>query len=208
MNRFKLLLSSALVAACVQTSWGAVYGFEVLENNSPIDLAPQLYMDVTDNVGNVTIRIGNAGPAASTIASIFFDTPSNLITLVPALSVSYSNAGISFSVAAGGNLPGGNNVGFSSDGVAHAANPKPHNGVNPGEWVEFVFATNGSVVDALSSNPAGMRVGLHVISLADGQSETYVNTRPPTNVPDSASTLALLGLGLGALGFVARRRKA
>ena len=29
-----------------------------------------------------------------------------------------------------------------------------------------------------------------------------------TRVPDSASTLALLGLGLGALGFVARRRKA
>jgi hypothetical protein len=57
------------------------------------------------------------------------------------------------------------------------------------------------VISAIGSGE--LRFGLHVIAFDNGGSATYINS--PTAVPEP-STYAMLLVGLGLVGFMARRR--
>jgi len=67
--------------------------------------------------------------------------------------------------------------------------PRPHNGVNPGEWVRITFGINGGTfADVIEGiNTGAMRIGAHIIAFPDGSSESAI-------VPEPA-TISLLGLG-------------
>jgi hypothetical protein len=90
-----------------------------------------------------------------------------------------------------------------------ALSPAPANGVNPGQYVSIFFnLINGKTFsDTITAiGDGGLRFGLHVINFGDGASESFVGPGTPgTPVPDAASTLLLLAMGLG--GIVAFRRK-
>jgi hypothetical protein len=69
--------------------------------------------------------------------------------------------------------------------------------------VTFRFAANGyGPKDDLYSG--ALRIGIHAQAFADGGSASFVTYAAPVPEPE---TYAMVLLGLGVVGFVARRRK-
>ncbi len=99
-----------------------------------------------------------------------------------------SGPGTAFSQGASpGHLPDSNQ--FNPPFITHAEfladsdSPVPHNGVEPGEWVEILFdlqqdCTFADVMTEL--NDLTLRIGVHVIAFPDGSSYSAVNPEPAT----------------------------
>lgn len=196
-----------------------MYGFTCITNNSSIDAAigkAQLTVEATaygtpTSQGEYTqalFTFKNVGPEQSVISEIYFDDG----TLLGIASV-INSSGVQFAPysADPGDLSGGNTIGFevTAGFLAEANNPEPKWGVGPGEQVGIVFnlqsgKTFDDVLDELATGApgTGLRIGIHVKSFADGESESFVNTPPVVPLPGAI----LLGvLGLGAAGLRLRR---
>jgi hypothetical protein len=107
------------------------------DNNCEIGES-QFLLDVTGSDGSVNFRFSNLGPAASSIADIYFDWSSATAALSPGTIT--NGPGVSFSWGASpNNVPGGNPLGFAADLGADSNAPTQPNGVNPGEFVTFNF---------------------------------------------------------------------
>ena len=187
------------------------YQFEAVTANNVADVATgeaQLYMLVESVAGNkVSFTFHNDGPLASSICDIYwddmFDSKKGIGTSILSDSgvvITDSGAGVSFSMGASpGNLPGGNSIGFKASISADSNNPTQPMGVNPGEWVKFVFSikspyTYSNVLGEL--NPyvnTGLRVGIHVQGFTGGGSESFIAVPAPAAVWGGASLLTALG---------------
>jgi len=83
--------------------------------------------------------------------------------------------------------------------------PRRNNSINPGEWHTLQSAlvtgeTFATVTGALSIGD--LRIGLHVQAIGEaGGSESFVTVIPEPEI------YAMMGVGLGLMGWVARRRK-
>ncbi len=192
----KIVLGVALLLGS-SPAQGLTLGFACitgdLAGNCSIGEA-QLTVDVTDPLPNgVRFQFANAGPAASSIADVYFDDG-------PLLSIFliFNTAGsVQFSgFASPPNLPGGDGLsppfettrGFSADSDA----PVQPMGVNPGESLGIVFLLEPgkSFADVLASLEDGsLRIGIHVQGFAGGGSESFVNVPEP-------GAVGLVGLGL------------
>ena len=177
-----------------------VYPFETFTDNGGYYNSPELklYVEVSDGEGRVDFTFYNESLFESSIAGIYFDDGSLL-----GIYAITEGAGTSFSQpATPGNLPAGNTleppfvtaVSIGSDA------PRPKNGINPGEWVRVTFnliddSMPATVIDEL--NTGALRIGVHIIALPDGSSESAVA------VPEPA-TIVLLGLG--GLALLCKRR--
>ena len=191
----------AIVGSQCQVSLAAIYGLEVFTSNGYYYDNPglDLYVDVTPDGDQVRFEFRNDSTLASSIEGIYFDDGS-------LFGIAYidEGAGTSFSQGASPpNLPAGEMLvppfetsqGFLSDSDP----PASGNGVNPGEWLAIVFdllegKTLGNVLDELNDDT--LRVGIHVISLPDGSSESAVTPEPVT----------LIFMGLGGWTLLRRRR--
>ncbi|MBD5778007.1 VPDSG-CTERM sorting domain-containing protein [Pelagicoccus sp. NFK12] len=211
----KKTLITSLIALTATISANAIsFGFTQITSNGPEDVSAQLSADVQDvNGTQVSFKFSNTGPIASTIGEIYFDHSGLLASLDSVLG---NSAGVDFSDFSPNpsNLPGGNSVSptFTSDFGAEAA-PGNGNGIDPGEWVTFgLTLTNGvSFADLITGlNSGSVRLGMHVRAIGQqGASEGYINNPNdpgpgpgPDPVPDSGTTLALLGAALlGVIGF-------
>lgn len=189
------------------------YPFEIFTENSPYfdDPGWNLYVDVWDGMGPVVnFTFYNDSALQSSIARIYFDDGSLLGVEEIFNSQDYT---LFDSAASPGDLPGGENlippfVGDVTDKefTIGSESPPPWKGVNNGdpmnEWVTVQFnLINGGDLDGVCGelNSGALRVGLHVINLPEGYSESAVN------VPEPAS-IALLGLG--GLSLLSRKRRA
>lgn len=170
--------------------------------------AQQLFVDITDEGGGqVRFTFRNEGPLASSIQAIYFDD-GHLLGIASIVN----GPGTEFSQGASpGDLPGGNTltipfnvtVGF----LASADNPAPSKGVNPGQWVAIVFslingATYQDVIDDMGNG--SLRIGMHVIGQADGDSDAFINNGDDTPV---VPLPAGAGLALAGLAPLALRRR-
>jgi len=200
----RLIFASILLVA--GPTYAVTYSFEEITNNSPINVASQLSVDVTAADGDVLFTFYNNVGLASSIADIYFDNSLGLIALP--MAITDSGAGVDFTTPASpGSLPGQNAVGFVTTAgfSADSTAPTAANGVDAAsEWVALQFDLVGantfnSVIAAM--NAGTFRVGLHVQALSDGQSEGYVTMIPEPEI------YAMMGVGLGLMGWVARRRK-
>jgi hypothetical protein len=210
MRSFVSLAAAVALAGGIsigaQSAQAISFGFEVLEDNSPIDLSGQLFVDVLDAGGGlVSFEFQNIGPLASSITGIYFHDATTLID--PPLVIDSQSAGVSFSLGASPpDLPGGDNASpafVTTTGLlADSDPPVAPNGINPGEWLLILataFTDFNSIIAGLMSGD--LRIGLHVQALSDGASETYINT--PTPIPLPAGLLLFLS-GLAGVGFLGR----
>jgi len=179
-----------------------VYPIDIFTNNGPYYNSPDLdlYVEVSDGTSQVDFTFHNASLIDSSVSRIYFedDLFLGIASITDGPGTSFSNPSIP------GNLPGGDLLQppfvaareFSISG----APPPSIDGVNPGEWVQITFdlINNGTfqgVIDELDA--ASLRIGIHLIALPDGSSESAVVPEP--------TTIALLGLGTLAL---LRKRRA
>jgi len=216
MNAFKLhgrILPAILAAAWLgagaaraQTSLDFTpFEFEGVSNPSDLE-----YIDLNAYIitatGGVSVSISNQSlpgdPGVTgtrpTVTRIFFEDRSgaagNEVTILS------HSGGVSFTRTDAANLPGGTNIGFEVDSAFTANNPRPVNGIDPGESIVFLF--NGATYEQMRAGVASgdFRIAMHVqeIGRYGEDSASFVNV-----VPEPGSALTLL---LGSLLLLRRRR--
>lgn len=207
-TKFFIIIVVLAVACWAPAASAITYSFFNITNNNADDVATagQYLVDVTAAGAQVQFIFTNSGPAASSIADIYFDDGSLL-----GIANIINGPGVSFSQGASpANLPGGNaifpqfetTVGFLAD----SDSPVQPNGVNPGEFVKIVFDLKGGqsfadVLDELSNRD--LRIGIHVQGFAGDGSESFINN----GIVPIPPTALLLGSGLLGLGLLGWRRK-
>lgn len=216
MTAFRSFVFAAAFAGAATAAQAATFGFTNITNNNAGDAAigeAQFSLDVTDAGGGlVDFTFVNAGPAQSTMATLYFDDAAGLID-----SIALNNVGGPvFSLGATPPvLPGGNGgpVFFTTDFGATASPPPPSNGVTAGESYTITATLLAGfdfddVIAALSvaDISEALRVGVHAIAFASGGSESFI-TGDSAVIPLPAAGWLLL-TGLAGLGFAAKRRKA
>jgi hypothetical protein len=182
------------------------------------DISAQLLAEMTAvGTSQVAFTFWNIGSEKSVISEIYFDDG----TLLGIATVT-SSSGVTFIQGAKPpDLPGGETASppfqVTAGFLAEATNPAPTKGVNNTatgtEWVKITFdlingKTYADTVNALSLGGAdgGLRVGLHVIGLANGGSDSYINNPPPpVKTPEGGTTVVFLGTALAVLAFALRR---
>jgi hypothetical protein len=183
----------------------------------------QLGVDVTAGPGanQVLFTFKNVGATAMSITDVYFDdgTLLGIASLIESAGVAFTQGG------SPPNLPGGTGINFNTTAGFLADSDSPSvaaNGVNPGETLGVIFnliggQTFADTINAINLSLAspgvdvtgGLRIGIHVQAFGDGGSEAFINGGPTpgggtTPVPDGGATVALLGLGMAALGLSRR----
>ena len=211
MVRVAFLAAILAFAGMTSAASAATFGFYGITDNSAVDTATgesQLFVDVTDAGGGlVQFRFSNAGPAASSIADIYFDDNK----LFSSLSSISESAGVDFSAGASPpDLPGGNSLtpkfAVTTGLLADSESPVQPNGVNPGEWVAvyLALAAGQTFADVLSDlADLSLRIGIHVQGFLSGGSESFVNNPSPVPIPPA---VVLLGTALAGLGWLRKKR--
>jgi hypothetical protein len=185
-----------------------VHPIEVFTNNGQYGNSPDLdfYVVVSEATGGVDFTFYNESLIDSSLARIYFDDGSllGIADLTNGPGTSFSQLANPSELPNGGLLepPFVTTEEFSIDGDP----PLSQNGVNPVEpanpleWVRVTFELAGggtlsSVIDEL--NTGALRIGVHIIGLPDGSSESAVSAPEPVTI---------LLLGLGTL-LLTRKRK-
>ena len=192
----------ASLALCAGAAHATFVPFFQITNNGNADVSGQIILEITDLGGGiVSFDLSNAGPLASTFAMFNIQDNDDLFSDMTAV---IDSAGVDFEEdAPPGNLPGGNSVSFVSAWGSTAEPPPAQKGVDPGESVELrlSLAAGKTFADVDAAIISGaLRGGVHVISIEEGGSESYVSN-PPVPTP---GTLALAAIGM--IGAARRRR--
>lgn len=139
------------------------------------------------------------------IRTIFVDdtSPTSFTSLPSTNSSMYSVGQVAMTRESGGNLPQGNNVGFSTTfNFDRDQGSKNVNAIQQGETGGFIFGGNfTNIVNSLTSGD--LRFGIHLQGLANDKSDSFVTSIPQAPLPAAG---VLLIAALAGLGFVAKRR--
>jgi hypothetical protein len=208
MKNMRWLIGVFVVLMIPAFAFAVPYTFVKITNNNVEDLSGQLLVDVTGTATTASFYFTNNVGIASSITDVYFDDGTLL-----GISAITSSAGVAFDTpATPGDLPGGNDVGFSTTAGFSADSDAPivENGVNTAtEWLQITFnLINGkSIDDTLAAlNDGSLRIGMHVQGIgAAGGSDGYVNNGSSTPVPEPG-TMMLLGSGLVGLAGWGRKK--
>jgi len=191
-----VMFAPTIQAACV-------YPIEIFTNNGDYfnSLEINLYVEVSQLLPEqIDFTFHNDSQIDSCIAEIYFDTDDVLASAL------ITNGPGTFYVQAAkpSNLPAAmllNPPFVTADVLSFDCDaPPPHYGINPNEWLKVTFelagVTYGEIIDGFESNQ--LRIGIHIIALPDGSSESAVTVPEPT-------TICLLGLA--SLAIFQKRKK-
>ena len=177
------------------------YPLDIFTNNGLFSDSSDLnfYVDVSiGQGGTVDFTFHNESLVYSSIARIYFDDDSllDIININNGPGTSFSLLPSPHHLPSSGSLdpPFITNPALSCG----SETPRPHSGINPGEWLQLIFNLNtgtfSDVIDQLDT--ADIRIGVHIIALPDGSSESAVT------VPEPATVCIL---GVGSLVFLRRK---
>lgn len=158
--------------------------------------------DVTGNASSVFFKIANSGNAAAStmfISKVFFDD--NGYLSAPSVNNSGNIGEVAFTGGASNDqLPQGGN-GFTTNYAFSRDNGGGNKwGIQGGEALSLSFNGNyNNVVAALNSG--ALRLGLHVQSLPNGASDSFISSSANTeNTPEPLTMLAAgVAVGFGAM---------
>ena len=179
---FKSSLVGLLFLVSMQ-SHAATYSFECITNNSgSCSTAPSLLSLTTTDLGDDSAPLDPENTAFSYGGDVSFQI-----------------------ITSGGNLPAGNNIGFTSTYSTDAVPPSgdDKNGIDNGEWfgITFFDTDYDSILASITSG--GFDSGLHFGSLEGGYSEAAsLGSVSAVTLP---ATIWLFGAGL--LTFVGMGRR-
>ena len=203
----RIMFTALIIAVlAVSSAHAVIYDFEVFtENGAHYFELDGLSVDVTNGVGSVDFTFYNDSSVQSSVTGIFFDDG----TLLGIDSIANGPETDFVYPRTPGEFPGGPTLDppFAADRQfsAGANNPVPAKGINEGdtlnEWVTITFTliNGGTLEDVIAElNSGALRIGVHILALPDGSSESAIL------VPEPA-TVGLLGLG--GLLLMRRRRR-
>lgn len=219
----RVRLSIAALAASVgmgatAAMAGPIYSFSRLSGTNDVNVADQLSMEVEmQGSTHVEFTFRNTGTTPSSITGIYFDdgTLLGLGDVVGGSGSSMSRGAVPW------NLPGGDAIDFNTS-AAHGADGNTFaNGVGPGDSVtiRFDLIFGQSANDTFSAlamslaNPGvdmtdGLRVGLVVQGLDEGDFDTFINGSGEGGGPGPAIPLpSAAAMGMVGLAVMARRRR-
>jgi hypothetical protein len=170
------------------------YPFEVITANGDYFEGGQLDLSLeVENIDStVSFIFENESTVCSSIARIYFEQTMMLI-----FEDLFEGDGTDFEVyTTPPSLPAGQTIdpAFERDDVfsVGAESPPPTNGINPGEQltVNFKLADDTQFNDVIEALNTGLwRIGIHIIALPDGSSESAITIPEPT-------TLLIMGTGI------------
>jgi len=217
-----IAIGAAVTLWCASSAAGVTLGFEHISAqggdaaNSAFasGVGAQLFVDVADEGGGqVRFTFRNTGPLQSVIEAVYFDDG----TLLGIASVVNTPGETSFTQDGPGpdkatppDLPGGDSMDdpfvVTASFLADADPAPSDNGVGPDQEVAIIFdlKSGKSFNDVLDDlNDGSLRIGMHVISMPDGESDAFVNNGVVIPLPAPAA----LGMaGLAPLALLRRRR--
>jgi hypothetical protein len=195
MKRSSLVLAFVLLSPASR-AWADLYTFDRITSNSGVDVAAQLFVNVTNpGGGQVDFKFTNAVGLAASITQIYFDDDAGVLGSIDSLS---ETLGVSFSInGAPSDLPSGDTISFAATHWATADAPVSHNGIDSSIEslvIRFDLVALKSFTDVIAALDNGtLRIGLHVQALPDDESDSFVNNGRIVPSP-SAAILGLLGL--------------
>jgi hypothetical protein len=199
------LAIASLSSATAQTLNFKAFETEGISNPSDLDFIDLKGLVFSTGDG-VSITITNtsaigAGFVTSqmpTVTAIFFEDRAGVLNNSPVITS--ASSGVFFESNNSANLPGGKSQGFVVESAFTAVPPPPKNGLDPEDYVTFLFA--GTDYDSLlvALYAGQVRVGMHIqqIGADGGDSASYISVIPEP----SAAWLACLW----ALALFRRRR--
>lgn len=199
-----LLVGQTAHAALSVDQWDNVTG------NNAYDISGQFEMQISGSGQSLTLEFIKTGSMLFSVTAIYFDAPppGNIDLPSPYMSLQSieNGSGVKFDdKLSPPNLPGWSTIDFAvTSGADSQGSPK---GINKtGEHLTLRFLLNpaisvDSVVAALQTTVYGdrFRIGLHVQSLPDGDSDSFVSVAVPEPTTFLAAALLLLPFGLSTL---------
>jgi len=184
--------------------------FSRITDNSAEGAQVNLNLNLSQAGDNtLLLEFSNLSGIESVVSEIYFQDLDGLVARYSILNEQNTGKVYFEEGASPGNLPGGQDLSFSTAFAMQADNPSPKYGISPDETLKvYLELSEGVGVATLveSLNSQGFRIGAHVQSIAGDASESFVSTPPGGGAaaPEPA-TLVLMGSGLLA-GWVYRRR--
>jgi hypothetical protein len=194
-------------ALLVGSSAYAIPFTDISGTSAANNAADQVSVDVVAGAGNsVRFNFSFAAGDAGVITAIGFGGSATSLLTGTTTPTFFPSAGVSFE---NGTPPSLGNGGFNQlFGVERTDQGGVTNGINPGEslGVQYNLAGGATAAQVLAAINAGnFNIGLHIQSLDDGNSQkAVIGGGPGTPVPETASTIVLLGAALLTLGAVRR----
>ncbi|MBD2339629.1 PEP-CTERM sorting domain-containing protein [Calothrix sp. FACHB-156] len=226
MNKHTAFISALVVttgvalAATAMPASAVTFGFNNITNGDTVgdayntkfsfDVIDQGNNNVLFKFANKSISVLNEDPTIKQIAFSVDSSENNLLSgMTFNSSFNTSINGVNF-VSDTSNLSQSNNiVGWNKNtnlgaGLVTGQGGGNQNGVQKGEVLGIQFTGNyNNILTAIANGK--LKVGIHAGSLANGASDTYVNTTsyvssaPPQAVPEPATIFGLMAFGMGGL---------
>jgi hypothetical protein len=220
-----LALAAALWIGASTSAHAAFQWVNINTPPSPYNLSGQLKLEVLgDGSGStLTLKFVNDVGIASSITDIYVDAPPpgagespTPFFVADSLQIAVSGPGVAFSPNANpADLPAGNQPQWDFTASASADSDSGQGGVSEHginsstEWLKLTWTLTEptTVNDVIAQlNNGQFRVGLHIQSLPDGSSASWMTVPEPTTI--LAGALLLLPFGWSTVRIMRRNRAA